>query len=98
MIKMLSITLMPIVALMGVSSSYFASALDSYLVSATIRQDLFFSREIGSFLRLFQRERDMSALYASRIGSDTKDLLLRRYSETDRALKVHIYLFTYLFD
>ena len=91
MIKLLSIVLTPILALLAVSSSYFVSAVTSYSTSSEIRQSMVFSRDIGSFLRLFQRERDMSAFYASRIGSDTKDLLLNCYTETDEALKVCIF-------
>lgn len=37
-------------------------------------------------MRYLQRERDMSALYLSAIGMDTKNLLLQRYPETDAAV------------
>lgn len=38
-------------------------------------------------MRFIQRERDMSALYVSVIGPETKEFLLKRYPETDMALE-----------
>lgn len=38
-------------------------------------------------MRFLQRERDMSALYVSAIGPDTKEFLLKRYPDTDMALE-----------
>ena len=48
--------------------------------------DNFFRTDLGVFLRFLQRERDMSALYVSSIGPETKGFLLRRYPDTDTAL------------
>lgn len=45
-----------------------------------------FSVELGQMMRYLQRERDMSALYVSAIGKDTKGLLLKRYPDTDAAV------------
>ncbi|XP_069119484.1 uncharacterized protein [Argopecten irradians] len=86
MVKMLAIVMIPIVALLGITANFFAGTLNTYSKLITIRQDLYLGRELGTFLRYFQRERDMSTLYASRIGPDTKGRLLRRYIDTDGAL------------
>lgn len=50
-------------------------------------QWLCFSVELGQMMRFIQRERDMSALYVSAIGPDTKEFLLKRYPDTDMALE-----------
>ncbi|XP_033732066.1 uncharacterized protein LOC117321669 [Pecten maximus] len=86
MVKMLAIVMIPIVALLGITANFFVGTLNTYSKLLSIRQDLFLGRELGTFLRYFQRERDMSTLYASRIGPETKSRLLNRYIDTDSAL------------
>ena len=46
-----------------------------------------FSVEIGIFLDRIQRERDMSVLYLSILGPETKAFLLNEYILTDEALQ-----------
>jgi len=87
MLKMLAVVLIPIGILLGLITNSFAASLDSYLKLSSVRQDLYLGRDIGIFLRMFQRERDISSLYVSRIGPDTKDRLLKRYLDTDSSLK-----------
>ena len=45
-----------------------------------------FSVEIGRFLDRIQRERDMSVLYLSILGPETKTFLMNEYLLTDRAV------------
>ncbi|XP_060077247.1 adenylate cyclase type 2-like [Ylistrum balloti] len=86
MVKMLAIVMIPILALLGITANFFVGTMETYSRLLTIRQELFLGRELGTFLRYFQRERDMSTLYASRIGPETKSRLLNRYIDTDSAL------------
>lgn len=86
LLKMLLIVLLPMGILVGMMSNVFVSVLKNYVESSEIRSSLFFSIELGQMMRYLQRERDMSALYVSAIGMETKNLLLRRYPETDAAV------------
>ena len=45
-----------------------------------------FSVEIGKFLDRIQRERDMSVLYISILGPETKTFLMNEYLLTDQAV------------
>ncbi|KAJ8320561.1 hypothetical protein KUTeg_002148, partial [Tegillarca granosa] len=85
--KMLSLVLIPLMVLSGMTANSFIYSISSYNNAENIRETLFFSTEIGGLLRVLQRERDMSALYVSSIGPDTKDFLLKRYPETDESLQ-----------
>ncbi|OWF48111.1 Atrial natriuretic peptide receptor 2 [Mizuhopecten yessoensis] len=83
---MLTIVMVPIFALLSITANFFDGTLQTYTKLIAIRQDLYLGRELGTFLRYFQRERDMSTLYASSIGPETKGRLLNRYIDTDSAL------------
>ncbi|KAK3099718.1 hypothetical protein FSP39_008541 [Pinctada imbricata] len=87
MSKMLVTALIPIVVLIGLTGSDFIADIGSYRDAIEIRSAISFSTELGMFLRYLQRERDMSALYVSAIGPETKAFLLRRYPETDFAIE-----------
>ena len=50
--------------------------------------------EVGKVIHAMQRERDMSVLYLSSIGPETKTFLTTRYLETDD--EVWIYFLTFL--
>ncbi|XP_071145186.1 uncharacterized protein [Mytilus edulis] len=87
MIKMLSVVMIPVLVITGMTANTFAIAIDNYISSANIRELLFFSIELGALLRTIQFERDMSALYVSNIKPETKDFLLQRYPDTDLAIQ-----------
>jgi hypothetical protein len=59
----------------------------SICVHGRFNEALCCSIELGQMLRFLQRERDMSALYVSVIGPETKEFLLKRYPDTDMALE-----------
>ncbi|CAC5405324.1 Guanylate cyclase 32E,Guanylate cyclase soluble subunit beta-2,Receptor-type guanylate cyclase gcy-19,Head-specific guanylate cyclase,Retinal guanylyl cyclase 2,Heat-stable enterotoxin receptor,Olfactory guanylyl cyclase GC-D,Atrial natriuretic peptide receptor 2,Receptor-type guanylate cyclase gcy-9,Receptor-type guanylate cyclase Gyc76C,Receptor-type guanylate cyclase gcy-18,Receptor-type guanylate cyclase gcy-28,Receptor-type guanylate cyclase daf-11,Speract receptor,Receptor-type guanylate cyclase gcy- len=87
MIKMLSVVMIPVLVITGMTANTFAIAIDNYISSANVRELLFFSIELGALLRTIQFERDMSALYVSNIKPETKDFLLQRYPDTDLAIQ-----------
>lgn len=87
MIKMLSVVLIPVLVITGMTANTFAIAVGNYISSSNVRQLLVFSIELGALLRTIQFERDMSALYVSNIKPVTKDFLLQRYPDTDLAIQ-----------
>ncbi|KAK3085615.1 hypothetical protein FSP39_006132 [Pinctada imbricata] len=86
LLKMLSIVFIPVSVLLGMTANSFITTVDNYVQSKSIRNSIAYSTDIGKFLRFLQRERDMSALYVSIIGPETKSFLMRRYADTDNAL------------
>ncbi|XP_052094557.1 uncharacterized protein LOC127730286 [Mytilus californianus] len=87
MIKMLSVVMIPVLVITGMTANTFIIAIDSYISSSSVRELLSFSIELGALLRTIQFERDMSALYVSNIKPETKDFLLQRYPDTDLAIQ-----------
>lgn len=87
MAKMLFQVLIPLVILITITGLDFKKSLTSYLDTSEIMSTLDFSVELGEFLMVLQKERDMSSLYLSKIGSETKIDLLHSYIETDKALE-----------
>ncbi|CAC5405322.1 Guanylate cyclase 32E,Guanylate cyclase soluble subunit beta-2,Receptor-type guanylate cyclase gcy-19,Head-specific guanylate cyclase,Retinal guanylyl cyclase 2,Heat-stable enterotoxin receptor,Olfactory guanylyl cyclase GC-D,Atrial natriuretic peptide receptor 2,Receptor-type guanylate cyclase gcy-9,Receptor-type guanylate cyclase Gyc76C,Receptor-type guanylate cyclase gcy-18,Receptor-type guanylate cyclase gcy-28,Receptor-type guanylate cyclase daf-11,Speract receptor,Receptor-type guanylate cyclase gcy- len=87
MIKMLSVVMLPVLVITGMTANTFAIAVGNYISSSNVRQLLVFSIELGALLRSIQFERDMSALYVSNIKPETKDFLLQRYPDTDLAVQ-----------
>lgn len=87
MIKMMSVVMIPVLVITGMTANTFAIAVGNYISSSNVRQLLFFSIELGALLRTIQFERDMSALYVSNIKPETKDFLLQRYPDTDLAIQ-----------
>lgn len=84
---MLSLVLLPLMVLSGMTINSLTKTADFYVKANAIRQTIYFSRELGMFLRFLQRERDMSVLYVSSIGPKTKEFLLKRYPDTDAGLQ-----------
>ena len=87
MFKMLSVVLIPVVVLTGMTANTFIVTLGNYISLSNIRNILYFSIELGWLLRMMQRERDISALYISSKSSTTKEFLLDRYPDTDVGLQ-----------
>ncbi|XP_062592346.1 uncharacterized protein LOC134253775 [Saccostrea cucullata] len=87
LLKMLSVALLPMAVLVGMTGNVFVSTIQNFMEAKETRDVLFFSIELGQMMRYLQRERDMSALYISAIGPDTKEFLLKRYPDTDMALE-----------
>ena len=50
------------------------------------KNELKFSVELGTLIHVLQEERDMSVLYLSALGPETKSFLLSKYLETDEAI------------
>ncbi|KAK3099349.1 hypothetical protein FSP39_003125 [Pinctada imbricata] len=86
MVKMIGAILVPLFALITMTTNSFIGDLTEYQKSTSVTETLEFSAELGIFLRHLQRERDMSALYVSEISPHTKNMLVRLYSDTDDAL------------
>lgn len=51
-----------------------------------VRSTILFSVEVGKLVHVMQKERDLSVLYLSSIGPETKTFLTKRYMETDEQL------------
>ncbi|KAK7490915.1 hypothetical protein BaRGS_00017787 [Batillaria attramentaria] len=86
-LKILSLTLLPI---LGLWAFTVFSLSDSIQGKSDIEQTQYavkFSVEIGMFLDRIQRERDMSVLYLSILGPETKTFLMNEYLLTDQALE-----------
>ncbi|XP_048247978.1 uncharacterized protein LOC124112689 [Haliotis rufescens] len=86
LLKILALTLLPI---LGLWAFTVYSLSDSIQGKADIEQTQYavkFSVEIGKFLDRIQRERDMSVLYLSILGPETKTFLMNEYLLTDQAL------------
>lgn len=87
MVKMLSVVMIPVLVITGMTANTFAIAIGNYISASSVRDVLYFSIELGVLLRMIQFERDMSALYVSNIKPETKDFLLQRYPDTDLAIQ-----------
>ncbi|XP_071110470.1 uncharacterized protein [Haliotis cracherodii] len=87
LVKMVSIVMIPVAVLTGLTANTFFATFTNYVQSSDIRATLLYSVELGSVIHYLQEERDMSALYLSSIEEKTKSLLLQRYPETDRSLE-----------
>ncbi|XP_046328776.1 uncharacterized protein LOC124112690 [Haliotis rufescens] len=85
--KMVSIVMIPVAVLTGLTGNTFFATFTNYVQSSKIRATLLYSVELGAVIHYLQEERDMSALYLSSIEEKTKTLLLQRYPETDRSLE-----------
>ncbi|XP_076085780.1 uncharacterized protein LOC143056563 [Mytilus galloprovincialis] len=84
--KMLTVVLFPLAVLTAITAVDFSNSLSMYMNTAEVMMRIEFGVELGDFLMALQNERDMSSLYLSRIGSDTKSDLLQAYPQTDEAL------------
>jgi hypothetical protein len=71
---------------MSVDMIYISLSLTRYINTDAVMDRLNFGIELGYFLTSLQKERDMSSLYASRIGTDTKRDLLHNNNHHFRHL------------
>ena len=86
MAKMMVVVMFPLAILTAITAVDFSKSLTRYINTDAVMDRLNFGIELGYFLTSLQKERDMSSLYASRIGTDTKRDLLLAYPETDESL------------
>ncbi|XP_076086310.1 uncharacterized protein LOC143056978 [Mytilus galloprovincialis] len=86
MAKMLAVVLLPLLILTIITAVDFSKSLTSYINTYAIAEQIDFGVKLGGFLLALQKERDMSSLYLSQIGLDSKRELLLAYPETDGAL------------
>ncbi|ESO82166.1 hypothetical protein LOTGIDRAFT_135225, partial [Lottia gigantea] len=86
LVKMVCIVMIPVAVLTGLTANTFFNTFTSYM-SSGIRNTILFSVELGEVVHSLQKERDMSALYISKISPVSKSFLLQRYPETDRSIE-----------
>lgn len=84
--KMLVLILIPILSLAVLAVMDLNSIARNNNVEVEVRNVIRFSRDIGMLLSRLQRERDMTALYVSAIGSEDNMYLTETYPLTDLAL------------
>ncbi|GFS19185.1 guanylate cyclase 32E [Elysia marginata] len=86
MVKILSVTLLPILTLWAFTVYSLSDSIQGKVDIEQTQYAVKFSVEIGMFLDRLQRERDMSVLYLSILGPETKTFLMNEYLLTDQAL------------
>ncbi|XP_055954535.1 uncharacterized protein LOC126811279 [Patella vulgata] len=86
LVKMVCIVMIPVAVLTGLTANTFFNTFTSYM-SSGIRNTILYSVELGQVVHSLQKERDMSALYISKISPVSKSFLLQRYPETDRSIE-----------
>ncbi|XP_033126940.1 uncharacterized protein LOC117124706 [Anneissia japonica] len=88
LVKMLLLTLIPILSLTLLAAVDLSNIVKSSSIDAEVRNAIKFSRDIGVLLSRLQKERDMSALFASPIRpQDNSGYLTETYPLTDTALE-----------
>ncbi|XP_071805503.1 uncharacterized protein [Asterias amurensis] len=93
MIKMLTLTLMPIVVLTTLAISDLIATLTKSIDAIEIRRNVQFSRQVGTLVHSLQLERDMTALYISSLmqqrttGPQRKIFLINTYPLVDEVLE-----------
>ncbi|XP_022101584.1 uncharacterized protein LOC110985115 [Acanthaster planci] len=93
MIKMLTLTLMPIIVLTALAISDLIATLTKSIDAIEIRRNVRFSRQVGTLVHSLQLERDMTALYISSLmqqsltGPQRKIFLINTYPQTDEILE-----------
>ncbi|CAH1774633.1 unnamed protein product [Owenia fusiformis] len=85
-VKMVTLVLIPIAGLLGLSLFVLGDSISSKQATAELRTNIEFSIEVGRFIHQLQKERDMSVLYFSQLGPETKSFLLNFYPQTDDTL------------
>ncbi|XP_074658726.1 uncharacterized protein LOC141911637 [Tubulanus polymorphus] len=83
LMKMLSITLVPTVALVCVITYSLVINTEARITLSSAKNTVEFSIQIGTLLHELQRERDMSAFYLSSIGPNTNQFLHALWASTD---------------
>ncbi|XP_070581802.1 uncharacterized protein [Ptychodera flava] len=92
MLKMLTLTLLPIIVLTILAISDLVKTIYRSVDAAEIRRNVRFSRQVGALVHSLQIERDMTALYIqsqeqARTGPERKIFLISTYPVTDEVLK-----------
>ncbi|XP_076451302.1 uncharacterized protein LOC143287242 [Babylonia areolata] len=86
LLKILSLTLLPILGLWAFTVYSLSDSIEGKSDIEQTQYAVQFSVEIGKFLDRIQRERDMSVLYLSILGPETKTFLMNEYLLTDQAV------------
>ncbi|XP_070184258.1 uncharacterized protein, partial [Littorina saxatilis] len=86
LVKILSLTLLPILGLWAFTVYSLSDSIEGKSDIEQTQYAVQFSVEIGKFLDRIQRERDMSVLYLSILGPETKTFLMNEYLLTDQAV------------
>ncbi|XP_052083525.1 uncharacterized protein LOC127720814 [Mytilus californianus] len=81
--KMLCLNVLPILGLWAYTVYTLADSVGFREEYYKRRSALYFSIDIGKLVHRLQVERDMSVLYLSAIGPETKSFLLSEYAKTD---------------
>ncbi|XP_021340185.1 soluble guanylate cyclase gcy-33-like [Mizuhopecten yessoensis] len=84
--RMLCLTIFPIVLLWSFTAFTLTESINEKSTAEQNMQQLQFTTELGQVIHHLQRERDMSVLYLSALGPETRTFLLDEYIETDDAL------------
>ncbi|XP_077987027.1 uncharacterized protein LOC144441346 [Glandiceps talaboti] len=92
MLKVLTLTLLPIIVLTILAVSDLVKTIYRSVGSAEIRRNVRFSRQVGVLVHSLQIERDMTALYIqsqeqARPGPERKIFLISTYPVTDEVLE-----------
>ncbi|RUS80784.1 hypothetical protein EGW08_011454 [Elysia chlorotica] len=85
-LQILSLTLLPILGLWAFTVYSVSDSIKGKTDLEQTQNAVKFSVELGLFLDRIQRERDMSVLYLSILGPETKTFLMNEYLLTDEAL------------
>ncbi|XP_033764357.1 uncharacterized protein LOC117345393 [Pecten maximus] len=86
LVKMLCLTVIPILGLWGFTFYSLTDTISSKTANEKTKKELQLSVELGNLIHHLQQERDMSVLYLSALGPETKTFLLTDYLETDKAI------------
>ncbi|XP_033724712.1 uncharacterized protein LOC117314732 [Pecten maximus] len=84
--RMLCLTISPIILLWGFTVFTLTESITEKTTAEENMRQLMFTMEVGQLIHHLQRERDMSVLYLSALGPETRTFLLDEYIETDNAL------------
>ncbi|OWF44095.1 Guanylate cyclase 32E [Mizuhopecten yessoensis] len=86
LVKMLCLTIIPILGLWGFTFYTLTDTISRKSANEKTKKELQLSVELGNLIHHLQQERDMSVLYLSALGPETKTFLLTDYLETDKAI------------
>ncbi|XP_033103958.1 uncharacterized protein LOC117106666 [Anneissia japonica] len=87
LVKMFLLSLIPILSLTLLAALDIGNIVNNSSIDGEVRNAIIFSRDIGVLLSRLQKERDMSALFASPIRPEDNDFLTETYPLTDTALE-----------
>ncbi|XP_069138383.1 uncharacterized protein [Argopecten irradians] len=87
MIKILSLTLIPIIVLTGITIGGIIESTPDYAVKAEIKEGIYTSLDIGTVTHRIQIERGLSVTYLSSNGDSLiYNVMLSAYEQTDQAI------------